>query len=264
MAEVLAKTGIVERSGQGVDKIYFQSLAEAKAAPDYSETDNYQVTLRLSGVVQDKAFALFINSIQNGRKDREKLKVEEVIALDKIRRGIDKAEITSNILKKLLEEGLVEKEGKTKRQFYRLSKHYYSFTDQEHKYSSDSLLNDNEIYVIVKKHLEAFKTTKMEGFVKLFEKYNLTREQVKATIYRLEKSGAIIKMGKGSATKYSLSKITTNNKLIQRAVQLGIREMHKLGEISSDIIEEARLMVQNELGRDREENENENNKINVE
>ena len=35
LADVLSKTGIVERSGQGVDKIFFHTLAEGKPQPDY-------------------------------------------------------------------------------------------------------------------------------------------------------------------------------------------------------------------------------------
>jgi ATP-dependent DNA helicase RecG len=43
--EVLEKTGLVERAGQGVDKMYYNCLMEGKPLPDYSLTDNYQVDL---------------------------------------------------------------------------------------------------------------------------------------------------------------------------------------------------------------------------
>jgi ATP-dependent DNA helicase RecG len=47
IADVLEKTGLVERSGQGVDKIYSETLAEGKQKPDYTRTNSYQVTLRI-------------------------------------------------------------------------------------------------------------------------------------------------------------------------------------------------------------------------
>lgn len=39
MSEILQKTGLVERSGQGVDKMFYNCIMEGKALPDYSGTD---------------------------------------------------------------------------------------------------------------------------------------------------------------------------------------------------------------------------------
>jgi ATP-dependent DNA helicase RecG len=47
LAEVLQKTGLVEKSGQGVDKMFTNCIMEAKPLPDFSATDNYQVGLTL-------------------------------------------------------------------------------------------------------------------------------------------------------------------------------------------------------------------------
>lgn len=116
LADVLAKTGVVERSGQGVDKIFYQTISEAKPSPNYTYSDNYQVELRLSGVVEDKAFAMFIRRIQQDRKDGEKLSVHDVIALNEIRKGLDKKSLDPALLKKLENEGLLERIGKTNSQ----------------------------------------------------------------------------------------------------------------------------------------------------
>jgi ATP-dependent DNA helicase RecG len=45
MTDVLEKTGLVERSGQGVDKIYSITLSEGKSEPDYSNSNIFQVSL---------------------------------------------------------------------------------------------------------------------------------------------------------------------------------------------------------------------------
>ena len=60
LADVLSKTGVVERSGQGVDKIFRNMLSEGKEKPDYSHSDEFRVELHLSSVVKDLAFAQFI------------------------------------------------------------------------------------------------------------------------------------------------------------------------------------------------------------
>ena len=41
MSEVLQKTGLVERSGQGVEKMFYNCIMEGEALPDYSGTDSY-------------------------------------------------------------------------------------------------------------------------------------------------------------------------------------------------------------------------------
>ena len=47
MAEVIEKTGLIERSGQGVDIMFTNCVKEGKPLPDYSNSDDYQIDLRL-------------------------------------------------------------------------------------------------------------------------------------------------------------------------------------------------------------------------
>lgn len=131
LSDVLAKTGVVERSGQGIDKIFYQSISEAKPEPDYTKSDDFQVELRLSGIVEDKAFALFIRQIQTNRKDDEKLSVQEIISLNRIRKGENKNDLNATILKKMEKEGLIERVGKTNSQKIILSKEYFVFTGKQ-------------------------------------------------------------------------------------------------------------------------------------
>ncbi|MBK6682797.1 MAG: hypothetical protein IPG53_23800 [Ignavibacteriales bacterium] len=60
LAEVFQKCGLVERSGQGVDKIFNRSIQESKPLPDYSQSDETSVILRLEGTVQDIEFIKFL------------------------------------------------------------------------------------------------------------------------------------------------------------------------------------------------------------
>ena len=124
LADVLAKTGVVERSGQGIDKIYKNTLLEGKDEPDYSHSDPFRVELHLSAVIKDKAFAVFLESEQRDLADEDRLSVFEVIGLNHIR--MNKSELVEkSIIKSLLERGLIEKRGKTSGTYYILSKNYY-------------------------------------------------------------------------------------------------------------------------------------------
>lgn len=201
LADVLAKTGVVERSGQGIDKIFLQSLSEAKPEPDYSRTDLFQVELRLSGFVEDKAFAIFIRKVQHSRKADERLGVEDVIALSKIRKGIAKTDLDLQVIKKLESEGLIERMGKTNSQKIILSKLYYTITGKEGEYSKEKPLEDYHIYILIIEHLNGFPKARMKDFVQVLNKF-LTRDQVKYKIDLMVKNGTLEKFGKGSGTYY--------------------------------------------------------------
>ena len=233
LADVMAKTGIVERSGQGVDKIFYQCLTEAKPEPDYTASDDFQVQLKLSSIVEDKMFAIFIRKIQQERKDGERLGVQEIIALNKIRKG-HKDNITPQMLQKLERLGLIQKAGQTRRQTYMLSVQYYALTDQKGAYFNDKPIEQRQILYMVAQHLNEFKTAKMKDFELLFLNF-MTRERVKYTVYSLVQNGFLSKKGKGFTTEYSVGKAIENiSGILSRAVELGIEEMKKLGELPDD------------------------------
>lgn len=229
LADVLARTGVVERSGQGIDKIFFQSIAEAKGKPDFSCSDDFQVELRLSSVVRDKAFALFINKLQKERRGKDKLGVLEILTLDAVREGVDKDKLDKSIVEKLLREDLLEKVGKTLNQRLRLSIDYFS--NQEANYTNDTPVDDAYIYMKINQLLTQFGKAKIGKFVDLFAG-KLTREQVKTVIYNLTKDKILEHKGKGAAREYFLGKAAINSgKMLQRAMKLGLEEMRKRGEL---------------------------------
>jgi ATP-dependent DNA helicase RecG len=234
LSDVLAKTGVVERSGQGVDKIFYQSLSEAKSEPDYTRSDDLQVELRLSGVVEDKAFALFIRQVQSERKDDEKLSVQEIILLNRIRKGDKKDEFDPNILKKLEKENLIERVGKTNSQRFILSKAYFIFIDKRAEYSAEKSLEHNQILFLIIRHLQEFGKAKMGDFESLLQKF-MTRDQTRYLIRQLVENGMLDKEGQRKGTTYKQGKkMQDGEKIASRAFQLGVEEMKKRGELSSE------------------------------
>lgn len=233
LAEVLAKTGVVERSGQGVDKIFYQSIAEAKGLPDYTHSDDFQVELRLSAIVKDKAFALFIKQLQKDRQDDKKLSVKEILLLEAVREDKPKSELDKTVLEKLVAEGLLEKHGKTSNQTVRLSRAYYAFTNKEADYTKQTPVDEGYVVMKINQYLAAWKKAKMGKFVELFASH-LTRDQVKSLIYKLSdpKTGYLEYTGTGSGREYFISKkAVSGGKLIQRAIEIGLEEMKKTGEL---------------------------------
>ncbi|GIZ08079.1 ATP-binding protein [Flavobacterium sp. UMI-01] len=199
LADVLQKTGIVERSGQGVDKIFYNTLIEGKAEPDYSKSDNFQVNLKLSAVIEDRAFALFIVAVQDELPESEKLSVLEVITLNMIKKGITKNDLDAEIVSKLLDKKLIEKRGKTNAVYYILSKDYYEFTDEKAKYYNLQELDESQVFNIIFQFLLKEEKAKMKDFVGLFED-KLSRKQVRSRVEKfvtnesLEQQGAVYRI----------------------------------------------------------------------
>ncbi len=65
IAEVVEKTGLIERSGQGVDTMFLNCICEGRQLPDYSRSDDYQVSLVIRSVIKDPMFTLFIQDLKH-------------------------------------------------------------------------------------------------------------------------------------------------------------------------------------------------------
>ena len=230
LADVLAKTGIVERSGQGVDKIYKNTLSEGKDEPDYSHSDPFRVELHLSAVIKDKAFAMFLDSEQRELADEDRLSVFEVMALNRIREGKSN-EVDKEMIKDLLERGLIEKRGKTSGTYYILSKSYFEFCGKEGEYSKKDDWGIEQVLSVIMPHMAKFKSAKMKDFVSLLDGH-LTRRQVRLVITQLVEGHYLEKEGEGASTAYIISdEFIRNSAIMARAYDLGIEEMKKRGEI---------------------------------
>ncbi len=106
LAEVLQKTGLVEKSGQGVDKMFTNCIMEAKQLPDFSATDNYQVSLRFRTEIRDVPFLIYIRQEQAKRPKHHKLNVFQLIAIYNVCFG-DGLEVKTSTIDELVSEGII-------------------------------------------------------------------------------------------------------------------------------------------------------------
>lgn len=230
LADVLSKTGIVERSGQGVDKIYKNTLSEGKDEPDYSHSDPFRVELHLSAVIKDKAFALFLDSEQRELADEDRLSVFEVMALNRIREG-NSNEVDREMINALLERGLIEKRGRTSGTYYILSKSYYEFCGKEGEYSKREDWSATQALPIIMAHFNTFKTAKMKDFVSVLGTH-MSRKQIRNMINLFVERRILAKDGIGSGTTYYVSdEYIKNSELMTKAMVIGMEELKKRGEI---------------------------------
>jgi len=84
IAEVVEKAGLIERSGQGIDIMFSNCVEEGKALPDYSQSDDYQVSLALSGRIIHPRLMLMIRNYQKGEESANKLNAFDLVSLYQI------------------------------------------------------------------------------------------------------------------------------------------------------------------------------------
>ncbi|MFC1808037.1 RNA-binding domain-containing protein [Candidatus Omnitrophota bacterium] len=194
IAETLEKAGLVERSGQGMDDIFGNTIKEGKGLPDLSSSDEFSVILKIPAQVKDKNFILFLEKIQNEKGVASSL--EEILELERIRE--QQSVSTPEFKNKFLDLGIIEKMGKTSGSKYILSHKYYAFKKKTGIYTRLSGISRDKQKELIIKHLEKNKKGYRDDFEDIFPELkpmdisNLLQELKKAKriVYRgASKSG---------------------------------------------------------------------------
>lgn len=188
IAETFQKCGLVERSGQGADKMFRIMIEEGKPRPDYSGSDNYRVLLRLHSDIQDPQFLAFLDKV--GKETYQSWSVHDLLVLDDIRQG--KVTAADERIHRFLEQGVVEKAGTHGRGTrYILSKKFYKFLDQKGKYTRKIGLDRETNKALIISHLEK---NEGRGSIKEFEQVlpDLTRDQIHTLLKELKSAGKVI------------------------------------------------------------------------
>lgn len=195
MTEILEKTGLVERSGQGVDKIFSITLSEGKPEPDYKGSDMFQVSLVLRTEIVDKAFHIFITRYQSSNQE-PKLGVEQIITLCKIRNGVNQG-LKQDTVDQLEKSGLIRKSRHGNR---------YTLADEYHELVSDGLRIANRYKV---KEVEQLLFALQGNALKVGELEtqladSLNRNQIKYLLSKLIEDKVVRMEGKVKGARYSI------------------------------------------------------------
>lgn len=230
IADVLSKTGLVERSGQGMDKIFLYTLAEGKNAPDYSLSDDFTVTAILSAMVKDAGFALFVQTIQSEFPDNEKLSVFDLMTLCRIRDGA--REITDkSIAKRLEEKNCIEKHGKTNAQFYTLHRRYYEMAGKTTEYSMLVDWNAQQLLAVIAPYLQKYGKAKKIEIANIVGNH-ITDKQIRNFLNQLRAINFIKTEGERGQMVYMLGDgYYKSADIINKALNIGLNALKNNGEI---------------------------------
>lgn len=110
IAETLARCGLVERAGQGADRMFRTALLEGKSPPDYTHTGSHQVYLTLRGSVRDERLIHFFELLV--AETNHFFRTEDFIAIDAIHRGLPVPETVASRIPELLDVGALKRIGR--------------------------------------------------------------------------------------------------------------------------------------------------------
>ena len=204
IAEALAKCGLVERSGQGADLMFRESIRESKPRPDYSDTDEHQVSLTLRGEVQDPGFLRFLERV--GEQKLRSFSVEDMLVLDMLRAGDAIPERLRARLQPLRELGLVEAIGHGRGARYFLAKKLYVVIGDRAGYTKKRGLDRETNKALLLKHLEHYKTegSQLRDLMRVLP--SLSRGQVQSLMRDLRREGRAHAVGVTSAGRWYVGK----------------------------------------------------------
>ncbi|MDE5800566.1 MAG: putative DNA binding domain-containing protein [Paramuribaculum sp.] len=191
LAEVIEKAGLIERSGQGVDTMFANCISEGRKIPDYTASDDFQVTLRIESAIVDPIFRRFITNIQSMRDVSQRLNVFDLHTLYSISHNL--SIIYERSLERLISEDLIIKHPIYG---YEMGNDYFRF----HRLVMGGHVDANtmrRLYYILAKGPKS-----MSAFMREWEG-ELTIKQIRSKIEKLVGT-VLIRDGRGKGTTYRL------------------------------------------------------------
>jgi ATP-dependent DNA helicase RecG len=201
IAEVFAKCGLVERAGQGADRIFEESIKQAKPLPDFTHTDEHEVALTMDGQIQDESFLCFLAKI--GKEQVASFTTADFLVLDYVHKEksipAEPPELRTR-LSHLIDLGIIECIGKGKSARYMLCQKYYIYIGKSGVYTRKQGLDKDTNKELLMKHLRAnLKTgSKLSDLCQVLPA--LSNRQIQNLLSELRSHGAIQFKGKTKAS----------------------------------------------------------------
>jgi len=203
IAEALSRCGLVERSGQGMNKIFESCIKESKDKPDFSRSDAYHVWLTLYGEVKNHEFLLLMEFLERTEKERiESFTTEDLLVIDYIFRKKALPPGLKRCLPKLIEHGIIERVSHGRRKVYDFSRRFYDFIDKKGIKTRPRGLDRETSKATLLKYIEECHDSgsRMEEFRQLLP--SQSRSQIQVLLRELVKEEKIHNHGKTTAARW--------------------------------------------------------------
>ena len=200
IAEVLSKCGLVERAGQGFDRIFRECIQQSKPLPDFSHTDAYSVWLTLHGDIQDQEFLRFLEEI--GREQVAAFGLDDLLVVDLVHREQPVPDDLKPRIGHLLDLGIIERVGRGRGVRLLLSRQFYRHIGQAGVYTRRRGLDRETNKELLLRHIQDNRKegSQLRELVQVLPA--LSYVQVQKLLQELRIKGQIHKVGNTSAARW--------------------------------------------------------------
>lgn len=162
MAEVFSKCGLVERSGQGMNRIFEACIRESKATPDFRGSDEFHFWMTLQGQIRHPQFLLALGKI--GDEQLATFSTADFLLLQQIAEGLKIDERFQRNLETLATLGVIEKSHR--RGHWVLSRKVSAIAKAKGSYTRSKGLDRNTNKELLLSHVQNFAAqgSKMDEF----------------------------------------------------------------------------------------------------
>lgn len=200
IAEAFARCGLVERSGQGMNRIFEACIKEGKPRPDFTNTDDNHFWITLHGVISNPDFIRFLEKVGNERL--ESFSTYDLLAINYIFNEQEVPDDLKDSLPKLLGSGVIERVGSGRGTRYILARQFYGFLKRKGAYTRRIGLDKERNKHLLLKHIEDNRKTgaTMGEFLQVLRGHS--RDQVKTLLKELRKEGRAHVVGRTRGARW--------------------------------------------------------------
>jgi ATP-dependent DNA helicase RecG len=200
IAEAFARCGLVERSGQGADRMFEECIKESKPRPDFTGTDDYQVSVTLKGEVQNPRFLTFLQQVT--QEGLGPFTTQDFLVLDCVQREEPVPQHLKDRLVFLKDRGIVEVTGRGRGARPILSRRFYAFLGRKGVYTRKRGLDRETNKALLLQHIEHFRQegSRLQDLLQVLPE--LTRSQVQKLLGELRAEGKVDFVGKTKSARW--------------------------------------------------------------
>lgn len=202
LAEALAKCGLIERSGQGMNLMFESAIRQGKQLPSFAGTAAHEVRLTLDGMVRSPAFVRFLERL--GEQTLRSFATDDFLALDALHREQPLPQQLKERLPGLVSVGAVEVVGRGRGARYILSEALYAALGAKGTHTRKKGLDHETNKALLLKHLSK---QKEEG-APLAELRQvlpaLPASAVQALLHELREAGDVFLLGQRRWARWKL------------------------------------------------------------
>ncbi|HOX93086.1 MAG TPA: transcriptional regulator, partial [Spirochaetales bacterium] len=189
LAEAFAKCGLVERSGQGMNRIFESCIRESKGDPDFSHTDDKNFWLTLHGTIQQPEFLRVLEKI--GSERLLSFTTEDFIVIQSVYTNRPIPERYTPVITRLLEEGLLERSATKSKAPWILGRKLYSSINKAGVHTRKAGLDREQNKELIFKHIQRSEPqgATMEEFLQVLPAFD--RSKLQALLRSLVHEGRI-------------------------------------------------------------------------